>query len=57
MIIYLIKPDNTYIEFNNVLSWTNTYVLYKSGKGTCKIYAKDMEYFTDTLSKDEHKEQ
>ena len=56
MTIYLIKSDNTYIEFNNVLSWTNSYVLYKSGNGTCKMYANDTEYFTNTLPKDESKE-
>ena len=49
MTIYLIKLDNTYEEFNNVLSWTDSYIIYKAGKGTCKIYANDTEYFTNTL--------
>jgi hypothetical protein len=47
MTIYLIKKDNTYKTFNNVVEWTDTYVVYKAGRGTCKIYTTEGEYFTD----------
>lgn len=45
--IYLIKTDNTYDTFNNVIEWSDSYIVYKAGKGTCKIYASEGEYFTD----------
>lgn len=47
MTIYLIKNDNTYETFNNVIEWNKQYVVYEAGKGTCKIYASEGEYFTD----------
>jgi hypothetical protein len=45
--IYLIKTDGTFDTYNNVIEWTNSYVVFKSGKGTAKIYAGGGEYFTD----------
>lgn len=49
--IYLIKNDNTYETFDNIIEWTERYVVYKAGKGTCKIYASEDEYFTDVEPK------
>ena len=45
--IYLIKTDNTYDTFTNVIEWQSNCCIYKAGKGTCKIYASEGEYFTD----------
>ncbi len=45
--IYLIKNDNTYEIFENVIEWSENYCIYKAGKGICKIYATEGEYFTD----------
>jgi hypothetical protein len=47
--IYLIKQDGTHETFTNVIDWDKDYVTFKAGKGTCKIYANEGEYFTDTL--------
>ena len=47
MTIYLIKEDNTYETYNNVLEWTSEYVAYQAGKGKAKIYAGEGDYFTD----------
>jgi hypothetical protein len=47
MTIYLIKEDKTYDTFNEVIEWSDNYCVYKAGKGTCKIYAGEDEYFTD----------
>lgn len=47
MVIYLIKKDNTYETFDNVIEWTEYYVIYKAGQGIAKIYASEDEYFTD----------
>jgi hypothetical protein len=47
MTIYLIKKDNQTEEFNNVIEWNEKYCVYKAGKGICKIYASEDEYFTD----------
>ena len=51
MTIYLIKTDNQTEEFNNVIEWDKNYVVYKAGRGTCKIYAGEDEYFTDVEPK------
>ena len=56
MEIYLIKEDNTYETFNNVIEWTEHYVVYKAGRGTCKIYASENEYFTDQEPRDVEEE-
>lgn len=45
--IYLIKKDGSFDTYSNVIEWTDSYVVYKAGKGTCKIYASEGEYFTD----------
>lgn len=45
--IYLIKQDGTFQTVTNVIEWTEQYVVFKAGKGTCKIYASEGEYFTD----------
>jgi hypothetical protein len=45
--IYLIKNDNTYETLKNVIEWSEQYVVYKAGRGTCKIYSSENEYFTD----------
>ena len=47
MTIYLIKQDNSYETFENVIEWTSNYVVYKAGKGTAKIYASENEYCTN----------
>lgn len=49
--IYLINKETkeTLREFTNVISWDERSITYKAGKGTCKIYANEGEYFTDTL--------
>lgn len=47
MTIYLIKEDKTYDTYNNVIEWSNDYVVYQAGKGKAKIYAGEGEYFTD----------
>lgn len=47
MTIYLIKSDQTYETFNNIIEWTKDYVIYKAGRGTAKIYAGENEYFTN----------
>lgn len=53
MKIYLIRKDNQIEEFNGVIEWTKDYVVYKAGRGTCKMYVGDEEYFTDTLPQTE----
>lgn len=45
--IYLIKKDGTFQTVTNVIEWNESYCIYKAGKGTCKIYASEGEYFTD----------
>ena len=45
--IYLIKKDGTFQTVTNVIEWTDSYVVFKAGRGTCKVYAGDGEYFTD----------
>ena len=47
MTIYLIKENKEFDTYNNVVEWKNNYIIYKAGKGTCKIYAGENEYFTD----------
>lgn len=47
MTIYLIKNDNTYKTFNNIIEWNEHYVAYQGGKGIGTIYASEDEYFTD----------
>lgn len=47
MTIYLIKNDNTYETFNDVIDWAENYVVYKAGQGIAKVYASEDEYFTD----------
>jgi hypothetical protein len=47
MTIYLIKEDNSYETYNNVIEWTKDYALYQAGRGRGKIYAGENEYFTD----------
>ena len=51
MIVYLIKEDKTYETYNNVIEWNKDYVLYQAGRGRCKIYAVENEYFTDEMPK------
>ena len=51
MTIYLIKKDS-YETFENVIEWTKDYVLYLAGRGRCKIYAGEEEYFTDIQPKE-----
>lgn len=51
MKIYLIRKDNQVEEFNNVIEWDEKYCVYKAGKGICKIYAGEDEYFTDVEPK------
>lgn len=46
MKIYLIK-ENGYETYNNVIEWTNAYVVYQAGRGRGKIYAGEGEYFTN----------
>lgn len=42
------KETNEIINvFDNVLVWDSNSVLYQAGKGRCKIYAEENEYFTD----------
>jgi hypothetical protein len=53
MTIYLIKKDNQTEEFNNVIEWDKNYVVYKAGRGTCKIYTGEDEYFTDEMPQPE----
>ena len=47
--IYLINKETKEVvnTFGNVIEWNDSYVVYKAGKGTCKIYASEGEYFTD----------
>ena len=52
MTIYLIK-ENGYETYDNVIEWTNDYLIYQAGKGKAKIYAGEGEYFTDTQPKEE----
>ena len=47
MTIYLIKKDNIYETYSNVLEWTSEHITYQAGKGKAKIYAGVGEYFTD----------
>lgn len=47
MTIYLIKTNDTYETFNNVIKWDETHITYKAGKGRVTIYASEGEYFTD----------
>lgn len=47
MTIYLIKKDNNYETFENVIEWTSNYIVYKAGRGIAKIYAGENEYFTN----------
>ena len=51
MTIYLIKEDNSYETYNNVIEWSSDYVIYQAGKGKAKIYAGEGEYFTDVQPK------
>ena len=53
MTIYLIKEDNKYDAFSNVIEWSNNYCVYKAGKGTAKIYAGEGEYFTNAMPRPE----
>lgn len=46
MTVYLVHEDGTRTEYKNVILWTKAYIVYKAGKGTCKIYANKDEYFT-----------
>lgn len=50
MKVYLVKKETNEIitEFDNVLAWDSNAILYQAGKGKCKIYSSDDEYFTDT---------
>lgn len=50
MKVYLINKETNEIinEFNNVIEHTDSYVLYKAGKGMAKLYVGENEYFTKT---------
>lgn len=55
MKIYLINKETNEIinEYNNVVEYTDYYIMYKAGKGISKIYVGENEYFTNTTKETE----
>lgn len=49
MRVYLIDKNTNEIikEYNNVIEYTEDYILYQAGKGRGKLYAGENEYFTN----------
>lgn len=59
MKIYLINKETneTIIEFDNVINWSNNFVEYNNG-GRAKIYCdSETEYFTDKEAEDNGRQQ
>lgn len=53
MTVYLIKENQTFDTYNNVIEWKVNYIIYTAGKGKAKIYAGEGEFFTNIKPKEE----